>query len=234
MAHEPVAEISVAELIDQYIFRRHHSTFPMVQDGRVAGLAEPDDYLDTVRTAFLERWGGGTKDADEEATAYLDANLSPQLAILSAERYWNPLVAFWAGAKMEVGQRETVELARALQFPGAASPVEVRVPVTYGLDGWVKCQPDASEPACVKLVSSYEIREFDVRQPLATAGPDGRPVRVEKHLDRTRTVLIADPDTLLPYHYYEERIIDSVSGGAADRHVMKRRERMELTFSYRR
>jgi len=32
------AEISVAELIDRYIFRQHHSTFPTVQDGRVAGL----------------------------------------------------------------------------------------------------------------------------------------------------------------------------------------------------
>ena len=32
------ADISVAELIDQYIFQQHHSTFPLVQNGRVVGL----------------------------------------------------------------------------------------------------------------------------------------------------------------------------------------------------
>jgi CBS domain-containing protein len=32
------ADISVAELIDQYIFQQHHSTFPLVQDGRIVGL----------------------------------------------------------------------------------------------------------------------------------------------------------------------------------------------------
>jgi hypothetical protein len=28
----------VAELFDQYILQQHHSTFPLVQDGRVVGL----------------------------------------------------------------------------------------------------------------------------------------------------------------------------------------------------
>jgi len=30
--------MGVAELIGRYIFRQHHSTFPLVQDGRIAGL----------------------------------------------------------------------------------------------------------------------------------------------------------------------------------------------------
>lgn len=211
------------------------SLFPAVLvgfDGRVAELAEPEDYLETVRSAFLARWAGGKDSKDEEANAYLDANLSPELAVISAQRYWNPLVAFWAGADMKVGQYEEVSLTRALWFPGAVKPVEVQIPVMYGVEGWVKCRPNDKEAKCVKLVSRYAISEHDVRPGLGTAGKDGRPVRVERHTDQTESVLISDPSTLLPYHYYEERLIDSVTGGATDRHEVRRRELMDLTFVY--
>jgi len=211
------------------------SLFPAVLvdfDGRVARLAEHDDYLETVRSAFLARWAGGKDSKDEEANAYLDANLSPELAVISAQRYWNPLVAFWAGADMKVGEFEEITLTRALWFPGARKPVEVQVPVMYGVEGWVNCRPDDAEPTCVRLVSRYAISEHDVRHGLSDAGKDGRPIRVERHTDQTESVLVSDPATLLPYHYYEERYIDSVSGGSTDRQEVRRRELMDLTFVY--
>lgn len=211
------------------------SMFPSVligDDGNVAELAEPDDYLEIVRTAFLERWGGGKETEDEDVLEYVDQNLSPELAKVSAQRYWNPLVAFWAGAEMEVGEYDRVELTRQLFVPGAVKPVVVQVPTEYGVDGWVPCRPGDEERACVKLVSHYEIGENDVRRELSNAGEDGKPIRVMRHEDSTRSVLIADPKTLLPYHYYEVRTLDSVMGNAYDRTEIKRREVMNLTFHY--
>ncbi len=211
------------------------SMFPAVligDDGNVAELAEPDDYLEIVRTAFLERWGGGKDTKDEDVLQYVDSNLSAELAKVSAQRYWNPLVAFWAGAKMSVGEYDRIELTRQLHVPGAVKPVVVQVPTEYGVEGWVPCRADAAERACVKLVSSYQIGEHDVRRELADAGEDGKPIRVMRHVDETRSVLIADPETLLPYHYYEVRTLDSVMGNAYDRTEIKRREVMDLTFEY--
>ncbi len=209
------------------------SLFPAIRvdfDGGVTALAEPDDYLDVVRAAFIERFAGGDS-KDDDANEYLDANLSPDLAVISAQRYWNPLVAFWAGAQMEVGVPQNIILTRALWFPGAVKPVEVQVPVEYAFEGWVPCQA-GGEPKCVKLVSEYSINEHDVRMPLSQAGPDNRPVRVMKHLDRTRSVLVAEPDTLLPHRYFEERVLQSVTGGATDQQSVDRREVMDLTFLY--
>lgn len=211
------------------------SLFPAVlidDDGSVAELAEADDYLDTVRTAYLERWGGGKDTKDKDVLAYVDQNLSAELAKVSAQRYWNPLVAFWAGADMTVGKKEEVELTRALYVPGAYKPIVVRVPTTYSLEGWVPCTDADSEPKCVKLVSSYSVGEWDIRNELADAGKDGKPIRVMRHVDETRTVLIADPATLLPYHYYEDRNLDSLLGDAVDKVEVRRHEEMDLSFTY--
>lgn len=211
------------------------SLFPAVvvdDSGAVSALAEADDYLEIVRTAYLERFGGGKDTRDEDVLAYVDENLSPDLAKVSAQRYWNPLVAFWAGADMTVGEREEVALTRAVYVPGAQKPIVVQVPTTYALEGWVPCTSAESEPRCVRLVSTYEVGEWDIRHELADAGKDGKPIRVMRHIDQTRTVLIADPNTLLPYHYYEHREIDSLMGDAVQQLEVKRREEMDLIFTY--
>ncbi len=211
------------------------SLFPAVlvdEAGEVTELAESGDYLHIVRTAYLERWGGGRDTKDKEVLAYVDQNLSPELAKVSAQRYWNPIVAFWAGAEMTVGQEEQVDLTRALYVPGAHKPIVVQVTTTYALEGWVPCTASETSSRCVKLVSSYSVGEWDIRKELADAGKDGKPIRVMHHVDQTRTVLIADPATLLPYHYYEYRELDSLMGDAANLIEVQRREEMDLTFSY--
>lgn len=211
------------------------SLFPAVlidDNGGVTELAEGGDYLHIVRTAFLERWGGGADTKDEDVLAYVDNNLSPELAKVSAQRYWNPLVAFWAGAQMTVGKTEEVELTRALYVPGAERPIVVQVPTKYALEGWVPCTADAKERNCVRLVSSYSVGEWDIRNELSNAGPDGKPIRVMRHIDETHSVLIADPKTLLPYHYYEFREVDSLMGNALEPIEVQRREEMDLTFIY--
>ena len=211
------------------------SLFPAVvvdDEGTVATLAEGGDYLHVVRTAYLERWGGGQDTKDKEVLAYVDGNLSAELARVSAERYWNPLVAFWAGAEMTVGEQHEVELTRALYVPGSYKPVVVSVPTTYAVEGWVPCTADETTARCVRLVSSYQVGEWDIRNELADAGKDGRPIRVMRHIDKTRTVLIADPQTLLPYHYYEDRELDSLMGDANQPFEVRRREELHLQFTY--
>lgn len=211
------------------------SMFPAVlidDAGAVAELAEKADYLETVRAAFLERWGDGEDTEDEEVLAYVDNNLSAELAKVSAQRYWNPLVAFWAGATMNVGEVRTVDLTRALYVPGALKPVVIQVPTKYGFEGWVPCRAGETEARCVKLFSEYAIGEHDVRRELADAGADGKPIRVMRHSDVTRSVLVADPKTLLPYHYFEIRQLDSVMGNAYERAEIQRREVMDLEFDY--
>jgi Zn-dependent protease/CBS domain-containing protein len=49
-------EVSVAEFIDRYLFWRHHSTFPLVEDGRVVGLVT----LRRVKRVPPERRAGTT------------------------------------------------------------------------------------------------------------------------------------------------------------------------------
>ena len=211
------------------------SLFPAVlidDTGNVSDLAEAGDYLFIVRNAFLERWGGGKDTKDEDVLAYVDQNLSAELAKVSAQRYWNPLVAFWAGANMRVGESQQVELTRALYVPGALKPIVVQVPTTYALDGWVPCTSGETEARCVKLTSSYSVGEWDIRNELADAGEDGKPIRVMRHVDETTTVLIADPATLLPYHYYEFRKLDSLMGNALEQIEVRRTEEMDLSFSY--
>jgi hypothetical protein len=211
------------------------SLFPAVligDDGNVSELAEAGDYLDIVRTAYLERFGGGKDTKDKEVLAYVDQNLSAELAKVSAQRYWNPLVAFWAGAQMTVGQTEEVVLRRALYVPGSYKPIVVKVPTKYAVEGWVPCREGDEQATCVKLVSSYSVGEWDIRNQLMDAGKDGKPIRVMRHVDQTYTVLVADPKTLLPYHYYEERQVDSAMGDARQMYEVRRREVMDLTFDY--
>lgn len=211
------------------------SLFPSViidEGGAVSELAEGGDYLHVVRAAYLERWGGGQDTKDEDVLAYVDQNLSADLAVVSAQRYWNPLVAFWAGATMKVGQVEQVALTRAVYVPGALKPIVVQVPTEFTFEGWVPCTAGDGEPRCVRLTSKYSVGEWDIRNELADAGRDGRPIRVMRHRDDTHTVLITDPATLLPYHYHEVREIDSQMGDAAKLVEVRRSEEIDLSFVY--
>lgn len=211
------------------------SLFPSVlidDAGAVSELAEGGDYLHIVRAAFFERWGGGQDTKDEDVLAYVDQNLSAELAVVSAQRYWNPLVAFWAGATMTAGEVERVALTRAVFVPGALKPVVVQVPTEFTFEGWVRCNDRETEARCVRLVSSFSVGEWDIRNELADAGPDGKPIRVMRHRDDTKTVLITDPKTLLPYHYYELREIDSLMGDATKMTEIQRREEIDLTFDF--
>jgi CBS domain-containing protein len=55
MTSDPVAvppTISIAQLIDDYVYRYHHSVFPVVEDGRLVGCVSMHD----IKRLPRERW----------------------------------------------------------------------------------------------------------------------------------------------------------------------------------
>jgi hypothetical protein len=160
---------------------------------------------------------------------------SPEFLTASAEKQWDGLVGFWVGETLEIGEAYAAEGAVPHPLLPSAS---MRMTAEYSAKGRVPCHAGATTAACVELRLASEVDPDDLKKVARTLAEGSSDETERQKLEafeftviKEETLLIAEPETLLPHRFVVRKTIEGSKGPAtSDRDG--RIDYQETTFRY--
>ena len=165
----------------------------------------------------------------------VDQMLSEQVLFTKIQEQWNAMVGTWIGADFEIGADYVLEQ----EVPSPVLP-QLSVPMYYRYSAAERtyCVEGGPEDACVLLImesrpDEERLAELLVRfvDRIAEGVAEPNVAFTELHQESS-ILLVADPDTLLPY---ELEIMTEVSGRVAENSEetpFRRFEETRYVFTY--
>lgn len=165
-----------------------------------------------------------------EIDRLLASMLSDEMLAASAAEDWNVLVGAWVGAEFEVGSAYGAEVTEHLPLFGG-----IELPMTYELGAVRRLPCDSSDAGagCVELQmitrpAPDAVREVVDRLFAAMQSPEATEAARSAEFDVENTVvLVARPETLLPYHLVvtkEVKLAMTIGGKRDDAYQLDIRE----------
>jgi hypothetical protein len=160
---------------------------------------------------------------------------SPALLESKASDTWNPIVATWAGAELEVGETYTQDVKMPMPvLPGT----EIQMKTEFTVIGTEPCDRAGRTRRCAVVQVRQVPEPKDLQRvigellnqlvPPAQRRPD---MSLTMNME-TRTRLLTEPDGLFPHGYWMEKVTEMSVSGARPENGMKQVQTQKVTYSY--
>jgi hypothetical protein len=177
--------------------------FQVGPGGTLLGLRDADKAKQRVRETLLAVLPASP--SDENIEQMVSQLAKPELLENQAGNFWNATVEQWVGKELGVkpitGEAETT-------IPGSTVPLKVAA--TMERPRHLACSRGGKERQCAELISTEVPEAANLREVMrAVLGADGAAEidRITSMSLSTRTVTLAEPDTLIPHQVTVTRTI---------------------------